>query len=655
MVTLLRPGRFGIPIDALTSAFFLQMSDPIPSEERFRLLVEAVVDYGIFMLDPDGRIVSWNAGAERLKQYRRDEVIGRHFSLFYPPEAISAGWPDEELRRAKELGRFEDEGWRLRKDGTMFWANVVITALVGEDGQLDGYAKVTRDLTERRRHEEVLRESEQRFRLLIESVTDYAIFMLDKSGRIASWNPGAEKIKGYSSAEVIGRHFSIFYTSEDIKVDKPTYELETSLAVGRVEDEGWRVRKDGTAFWANVVITPVYDADHVLHGFAKVTRDMTQHRRLEELQNSSQRMTQFLAMLAHELRNPLAPMRNAVALMQLEPMTSPVVRNSRDIIDRQLTQVTRLVDDLLDAGRMTSGKIRLKKERILYNQVIANAIETVRALADARRHNLVLDLPTVEVYLNVDGVRLAQVLQNLLLNAIKFTPDGGRISLSVRLEHNHVYTTVDDNGVGLSKAAKDEIFELFSQGDGEAAARESGLGIGLTLAKALVEMHGGVLSVLSDGPGMGSRFMFFLPDPQILESIDDTADPRSSLRCLVVDDNRDAADTLAQLVRMMGCTVKTAYSGPSGLELAGGFSPEVVLLDLGMPGMDGFEVCRRLRKETHGKEMFIAAVTGYNSDQDIVRTSAAGFDDHFAKPLELATLLKMIAMAGKKFGKVTAA
>jgi PAS domain S-box-containing protein len=250
--------------------------------ELHRLLVERVQDYAIFALDPDGYILSWNAGAERFKGYSADEIVGRHFSIFYPEEKVAAGWPQHELREASRVGRFEDEGWRIRKDGTRFWANVVITALRGDGGQLLGYAKVTRDLTERRSGEEALRLSEERFRLLVTSVKDYAIFMLDPDGHVATWNDGAQRAKGYSADEIIGRHFSIFYPPEKVAERFPQFELREALRVGRFEDEGWRIRKDGTRFWANVVITPLYGAEGKLLGFGKVTRDLTERRAAED-------------------------------------------------------------------------------------------------------------------------------------------------------------------------------------------------------------------------------------------------------------------------------------------------------------------------------------------------------------------------------------
>jgi PAS domain S-box-containing protein len=612
------------------------LTEPAEISDRLRLLVDAVVDYGIFVLDPKGLVVSWNAGAQRIKGYLQDEVVGQHFSMFYTPEARAVGWPAEELQRASVAGRFEDEGWRVRKDGTRFWANVVITALRDADGKLLGFGKVTRDLTERRMQEEALRESEERVRLMIAAVRDYAIYMLSPMGIIESWNTGAQQLKGYSSEDVIGRHFSLFYRPDDLKAGMPEAELKTALEKGRAEEEGWRVRKDGSAFWANVIISPIHDAQGSLRGFAKVTRDMSERRRLTELESSSKRMNEFLAMLAHELRNPLAPIRNAVTVLQLEPSPSPVVRSSRDMIDRQLTHMTRLVDDLLDAGRLSTGKINLKKEKILYNQVVERAVEAVRPLMDARHHRFVLDMPEGDIYLTADATRLAQVLQNLLTNAAKYTPSGGEITLKAWVDGTQLGSSVTDNGAGLTPESIGQIFELFSQGDTQTAAKESGLGIGLTLAKTLVEMHGGVLNAESEGPGKGSRFTFFLPSA--VEETGRKQEDTDGMRFLVVDDNRDAADSLAEILRLMGCSVKTAYDGESGVERAVDYAPQAALVDLGMPGMNGFEVARRLRASPAGKHMVIAAVTGFGAEDDKQRTLSAGFDVHLTKPVDFTTL-----------------
>lgn len=621
-------------------------------EQRFQLLVEAVVDYGIFLLDPEGHIVSWNSGAEKLKGYRRDEILGRHFSIFYPPEAIASQWPQEELRLARERGRFEDEGWRLRKDGSRFWANVTLTALYGPMGEVTGYAKITRDLTERRRHEEDLRLSEERFRLLLGSVRDYAIFMLDAEGIVRSWNTGAQAIKGYEAGEIIGRHFSTFYTPQDRLAGKPEAELVAARRDGRVEDEGWRMRKDGSLFWANVVVTAVYDANRQLIGFAKVTRDMSERRRLEELESSSRRMNEFLAMLAHELRNPLAPIRNAVTIMQLETLTSPVLRNCRDVIDRQLAHVTRLVDDLLDVGRLTTGKITLRKELLRLGDVVARGVEAVRPLISARGHMLEVRVPPEPVYVNGDSTRLVQVLQNLLVNAAKYTPANGRIVLEVAPEETFVRLSVSDNGRGIERHNLERIFQLFMQAEGGTSSpAESGLGIGLTLARSLVEMHGGTIDAQSPGLDQGSTFSVRLPMASDAAS---RAEERqrehapAGLRVLVVDDNRDSADSATDVLRLLGNEVECAYDGASAIEKGRSFQPAMVLLDLAMPGMDGYETRRRMRAEPALDQAYYVAMTGFGNEDDKRRTRAAGFDAHLTKPVELDALMGLLNEARER-------
>jgi PAS domain S-box-containing protein len=613
-------------------------------ESRFQLLIEAVIDYAIFILDPEGYIVSWNSGAEKIKGWRADEIIGQHFSIFYPPDALERGWPQEELRRAALTGRIEDEGWRLRKDGTRFWANVTITAVHDESGQLAGYAKVTRDMTERRAYEEELRASEERFRLMIEGVRDYAIFMLDPEGIVRSWNAGAQAIKGYEAREIIGRPMSTFYTPQDQQEGKPARELAQAREKGRVEDEGWRVRKDGSLFWANVVITAIYNRTGQLVGYGKVTRDMTERRRLEELERSSRMMSEFLAMLAHELRNPLAPMRNAVSVMQLEPLTSPALRNCRDIIDRQLTHVTRLVDDLLDIGRLTTGKIKLRHERLRLEEIVERSVETVRPLVETRRHTLAVELPSHSVQVTGDGTRLSQILQNLLINAAKYTPDGGHINVKVEQADGLVTTSVSDNGRGLDDQDLESIFELFRQGS-HGTATESGLGIGLTLARSLAEMHGGSLHAASPGPGQGSTFFFRMPAAPMQPGGKPTL-PRQhqadAWRVMVVDDNRDSADTTTAILRLLGNQVECTYSGQDALNLAQRFKAHVVLLDLAMPGMDGFAVLRELRKLPGLQDVFGIAMTGYGSQEDKRRTQDAGFDAHLIKPVELDALIKLL-------------
>jgi PAS domain S-box-containing protein len=623
-------------------------SIPTSTGEPFRLLVEAVQDYAIFVLDPAGHIVTWNRGAERIKGYSAQEAIGRHFSIFYMPDAVASGWPDEELKRAAAAGRFEDEGWRVRKDGTRFWANVIITRLSGPDGSLRGFAKITRDLTERRRHEDALRQSEERFRLLIEGVRDYAIFMLDGEGIVQSWNSGAQVITGYSAHEIIGKHYSVFFRPTDVRLGKPVRELKQAIETGRFEEEGWRLHKDGTVFWASVTTTAVYDAHGKLRGFAKVVRDMTERRRLEELEKSSRRMNEFLAMLGHELRNPLAPIRNSVSIMQLEPMPTQTLKGVRDVIDRQLTHLTRLVDDLLDVGRVTTGKIALQKERVAIGDVIVRSVEATRMLMDSRGHALSVDVPSEPLYVFGDVTRLAQVFQNLLNNAAKFTPNGGRIRISVETDDGTLVVSVRDTGMGISAQAMPNIFNLFAQESDRIDPGESGLGIGLTVARSIVEMHGGTIEASSEGENKGSEFIVRLPrssataaEGSAPSQLDFSAGTR--LRVLVVDDNRDAAESLALLVRMMGHDARHVYDAASAVALAKDFRPDIALLDLAMPRVNGLELQRQLRSLDPARPMVIAAVTGLGQQQSRRQALEAGFDEFIVKPVPVETLAGLFA------------
>jgi PAS domain S-box-containing protein len=623
------------------------------SEERFRLLVEAIEDYAIFLLDRNGIVTSWNAGAQKINGYTAAEIVGQPFTRFYPQAAIDARWPQRELELASRLGRFEDEGWRLRKDGTRFWANVVITALHGAGGEVDGFAKITRDLSERRAHEEALRQSEERFRLLLESVTDAAIYMLDVDGRVQSWNGGAHAIKGYDSGDVLGRHFSIFFTADDAASGRPARLLAGARERGRADDEGWLVRKDGSVFWAAVSLTAVYDAEHRLRGFAQVTRDMSERRRLAELEGSTRRMSEFLAMLAHELRNPLAPIRNAISLMQIEAIESPRLRMTRDIIDRQLRQLTRLVDDLLDVGRITTGKISLQRHPIDLRDVVLRGVEAVRPLIEARDHRLDVDLPAQPIELTGDDARLTQVLQNLLVNAAKYTDPGGRIAVAARAETATAVITVTDTGRGISPQALERVFELFVQEASNTEPTDSGLGIGLTLARRLIELHGGTIRAESAGPGQGSRFTVRLPLACGGERHDEApvmAEPPPPVgrRVLVVDDNRDSADTMAALVRALGHEARATYDGPTAVKVAQAFHPELVLLDLNLPGDSGFAVKQQMQAMELPPRR-IVAMTGYGRTVDRERTTAAGFDDHLTKPVDVAQLQTLLAQIASPF------
>jgi PAS domain S-box-containing protein len=622
------------------------------SEEQFRQLVAGVEDYAIFLLDPAGNIISWNLGAERIKGYAAGEIVGKHFSVFYTPEAIAKAWPQYELSVATESGRFTDEGWRLRKDGSRFWASAVISAIRGKDGHLRGFLKITRDLTDRRMTENALRESEERFRLLVDGVRDYAIFLLDAQGNVVSWNRGAEILKGYSPSEIIGAHFSVFYTPEAILQGKPDWELRTATEHGRVEDEGFRVRKDGTRFWANVVITALRDAEGSLRGFAKVTRDMTDRRNLEELLQVDRQKDQFLAILAHELRNPLAPIRSALQVMMEPEVTPDGVARARDIAERQLKNMTRLLDDLLDVSRIRQGRIELRREIVPVSSILRAAVETSQPLISDRRHVLTVDASTESIFVNGDPVRLAQALTNLLNNAAKYTDPGGRIELTAARSGAHAVIRVSDSGIGIDAIMVPHVFDLFVQADRRGGAAAGGVGIGLTLARRLVELHGGRVDAFSAGPGLGSEFVIRLPAIETdrasvpVSPSQEQVPVRSEtkpLRVLAVDDNVDAADGLALLLDLQGHEARVAYDGAGALEAARDFRPDVAILDIGMAVMDGYELARRLRRAPETEKMVLVAMTGWGQEEDVRKAKEAGFDHHLVKPSDPAALEKLLA------------
>jgi PAS domain S-box-containing protein len=1152
--------------------------------DQLRLLVHGTTEYAIFMLDPHGRIVTWNAGAERIKQYRAEEIIGQHFSRFYPQEANDRGWPAHELKVAAAEGRFEDEGWRVRKDGSRFWANVVITALRNEHGDLQGFSKVTRDLTARKQAEEALRRSEERFRLLVEGVKDYAIFLLDPQGHVASWNPGAERIKGYKAEEIIGQHFSRFYPQEAVDRGWPAHELTVAKAEGRFEDEGWRVRKDGTLFWANVVITALHDEAGSFVGYSKITRDLTERKRSEEnarrlveqttarrvaegsarliqeqrerlhvtlasigdavistdaegrvdflnpvavelvgwkaaeatgrnledvfqivneetrqpvdnpalralrdgrivglanhtilisrdgterpiddsaapirdtqgntlgsvlvfrdvseqrraerasrknqeilqlvhkigkighwewnsltdenkwspeiealyglppggfeggyqgwaklihpddlpqaekdvqrafesgeyfsefrviwpdgsvhwletrahvfkdsegravriigvnmditerkhqedrlresegrlaalveavpqlvwtarpdgevdfanrrwyeytgltpeqtmgsgwaaavhsddrertlaawqaslqsgepveieyrlrsadgqhrwqlvrgvpvkdgegrvlkwfgtitdihdhkrteadrqklvtlaenstdfigmcdlegvpfyinraglemvglegienarrtpvrefffpedqpriineffpsvlergdgeievrfrhfktgealwmlyrvfsltdpqghrvglatvsrditqrrhlednlrqlaadLSEADRRKDEFLATLAHELRNPLAPIRNALQIIRLSSDRG-AREQARTLMERQLVQMVRLVDDLMDVSRITRGKLELRKERVRLAAVVSSAVETSRPFIKEMGHELIVTLPKQPIIVDADLTRLAQVFMNLMNNAAKYSDRGGHIRLTAERQGSDVVVSVKDTGIGIDADQLPRIFELFTQVDRSLEKSQGGLGIGLSLVRRLVELHNGRIEARSEGPGKGSEFIVRLPvvdgvsRPQAAGGEEDQTIVKSSLRILIVDDNRDGADSLAMMLRVMGNDTRTAYDGQEGVDVAEEFRPDVLLLDIGLPKLNGYEACRRIREQAWGKCVTLIAVTGWGQDEDRCRSHDAGFDHHMVKPVDPQALMKMLS------------
>jgi len=617
------------------------------SEARFRALVEGVRDYAIFMLDPDGTVATWNAGAEQILGYKTLEILGEHLSRFNPPSKTQMELAQHELDTATTEGRFEDEGWRVRKDGSHFWANAVLTAIRDSNGRLMGFSKIIRDLTERREYERHLRQSEERFRLLIESVIDYAIVTIGADGYITSWNSGAQRITGFSATEIVGRHFSRLYPPEDVAEHKPWRHLIGARDQGRVFEEGWRLRKDGTQFWANSVIARLPAVEVSPEQFYIVTQDLTRRRHAESLADTAQKMHEFIAMLAHELRNPLAPIRNAVALMERRKIEDPIVESMRQTIERQSGQLVRIIDELLDVNRVARGQFSIDKSIIDLREVIQRAVETSRPVIDGKHHSLTIAIGDAPIRVDADGLRLSQVLVNLLNNAAKYTPAGGHIELHARVAGDHAEVRVSDDGKGIDRGELERIFDLFIQLEPNVTAAFGGLGVGLALVRRIVELHGGRVQARSEGPGKGSEFIVRLPishEPLTPphESVEQPADA-GTLRVLVVDDNVDAADSLAVLLQQLGHRVETAYDGATAIRAVPTFAPHLVLLDIGMPHLSGYDVARAIGGMNLELRPTIVAVSGWGQPADKDRARAAGFHQHFTKPFSDTDLYRLLA------------
>lgn len=947
--------------------------------EQLRLLVQGTEDYAIFMLDPDGCIASWNTGAERLKGYRAEEIIGQHFSRFYPPIDIKRGWPEHELEMARKEGRFEDEGWRIRKDGSQFWANVIITALRDERGNLSGFSKVTRDLTERKKAEDnsrrlveettarrvaeenarLIQEQREKLHVTLSSIGD-AVISTDANGRVNFLNPIAQQLVGCELHEAANRPLTeVFHVVNEgtrLPVENPALQALRDGRIVGLANHTVLIAKDGSEHPIDDSAAPIRDAEGRVIGSILVFRDISERKRAQEelrqsearfrqladampqivwaaqpdgntdyinrrwheftglpgemvnkgweriihpddaqvarerwaaslrsgapfemeirlldrrnqeyrwhlnrtvavlsetgevarwfgtstdihvqkraaessrflaeasaalasvvdyqstlqkvvklavpyfadwsavdvvedgelkrlavahqdaakielihkivqeyppdpqspggalavlrsgepklvseisddllergakderhsrlirslglksyicvplvvsgsslgvltfataesgrrytdadlslaldlthraaiaientrlyqaLKETDRRKDEFLATLAHELRNPLAPIRNSLQILKMTRVDAAVLQQTREMIERQVHHLVRLVDDLLDVSRVMRGKIELRREMVELASVVARAVETAKPLIEAQNHVFNISFPDESLLLDADPVRLAQVVGNLLTNSAKYTESNGRIELSVRREDNRAIMTIRDNGIGIAPDMLPHVFELFVQADHASTKAQGGLGIGLTLVKSLVELHGGTVQASSAGLGQGAEFSVRLPliertqneQPHSTEVETRKVITPSGHRLLVVDDNQDAAVSLSMLLQLQGHEVRAANDGVTALKIAEEFRPDIIFLDIGMPAMDGYEVARRVRKMPGLEKAVLAALTGWGQPEDRRRTSEAGFDHHLVKPPEPMTIEKIIASLPKR-------
>jgi PAS domain S-box-containing protein len=534
-----------------------------------------------------------------------------------------------------------------RPDGNRCAALAYANPIFDDEGELVGAVNVLVDITDRRRAD----LARARLSAIVDS-SDDAIIGKDLNGFIQSWNKAAERLFGYTAEQAVGRHISFLIPGE--RAD----EEDQILARLRAGEQVYhfdivRVRSDGQAIHVALTISPVRDESGRIIGASKIARDITDRKLAEErtyqlltqLKEADQRKDEFLATLAHELRNPLAPLRNALEILKRGEGDGTLLEQVQSTLERQLGQMERLVDDLLDVSRIARGKLELRKQRVELASVIHQSVEVCHPLAERARHELNVSLPQEAIYLQADPGRMAQVFANLLANACKYTEPGGRIWLTVVRQGGDVVVNVKDTGVGIPPDKLGSVFEMFTQIDRSLERSHGGLGIGLSLVKRLVEMHGGSVQAYSAGLGRGSEFVVRLPT-LIKKSKGKTPTteetPTTAHRILIVDDNRDAATSLATLLRLTGNETQTSYDGLEAVEAAAMFRPEVVLLDISLPKMNGYDACRRIRQQPWGKNMVLVALTGWGQDEDRRQSKDAGFDHHMVKPLDLATFMEML-------------
>jgi PAS domain S-box-containing protein len=621
------------------------------SERRFRLLVEGVVDYAIYMLDTRGIISNWNAGAERIKGYAAHEIIGQHFGIFYTPEDRLAGMPARSLETARREGKFEAEGWRVRKDGTRFLASVVIDAIY-EHGALVGFAKITRDITERQQAREALRESERHLRLLVSGVTDYALFMLDRDGKVTSWNAGGERIKGYTAEEIIGRHFSCFYTDAARAAGRPARALNIAETTGRYEEEGWRVRKDGSFFWASVVIDPIRDDDGTLIGYAKITRDISERREsqlaLERVQRQlaeSQKMDalgQLTGGVAHDFNNLLMIISGHIQTLKALAADDPKAARAAYAIEVAAQRGAALTRQLLTFSR----RQRVNPQAIELQERIGSFREVLTSgLGGGVR--LLVDVPAGVWPVTVDVGEFEIALVNLAINSRDAMPDGGTVTISaknVELDDGgpvtpgeYVAIAVEDTGLGIPPDVIAKVFDPFFT----TKPVGKGTGLGLSQVHGFAHQAGGTVRLAST-LGKGTVVTMYLPRASsgsiIAETEKSDVGRLRTGMVLLVEDNPDVASASSGLLEQLGFTVRWAPSAEAALRELEKDRVDVVFSDIVMPGrIDGLGLARLIKERYPGLPILLA--TGYS---DAVQDVRADFPI-LRKPYQVHELSRALA------------
>ncbi|HUQ35409.1 MAG TPA: PAS domain S-box protein [Aestuariivirga sp.] len=604
-------------------------SFPMADAERYRILVEAITDYAVYLLDPNGNVASWNPGAQRFKGYQASEIIGKNFSLFYTPEDRAADLPRKALATAAKEGKFETEGWRVRKDGTRFWTHVVIDAIRSPSGGILGYAKITRDLTERKEAQDALRRSEQLFKLLVEGVSDYAIYMLDAKGHVASWNSGAQRIKGYRPDEIIGKHFSQFYTAEDREKGVPEQALNTAAAEGRFEREGWRVRKDGSQFWASVVIDAIKDNNGKLIGFAKITRDISEKRKAEQALEVArdalfqaqklEAIGQLTGGIAHDFNNLLMVIQSSMELLRKRVPDD----------ERFLSLIDNATEGVKRGTSLTQRMLSFARRQDL-DQKSVNLHEFIFEMTDLLQRSLGPSIiiesrfPMGLSMVRADSNQLESALLNLAVNARDAMPAGGPLIISAHEEKllngnnlrlapgKYVCLSIEDKGEGMSEDTFKRATEPFftTKGVGK------GTGLGLSMVQGFAEQSGGRLRLKSKKDA-GTTAELWLPatdaenKPKPAEvPLSTTGSRPHELVVLAVDDDVLVRMGTAAMLEDLGHTVKEANSGEEALKiLAQGIKIDLVVTDQAMPRMTGVQLAEAILAGRPGLPIILA--TGY--------------------------------------------
>jgi PAS domain S-box-containing protein len=626
--------------------------------ELHRLMAEEIKEVAVFFLDTRGIITVWTRGAEEMKGFNAQDAIGSHLRMLYTPEDRERGRPEHNLGEAEKHGFYREETWRQRKDGTVFWARITLTALRDADGRLVGFSKITVDLTDHKMLERCIKERQETQRILRTA-----------NAGMWTWHPAMNEIEvssnflgllGQPDADTtmpLDRWLEYVDEQDRSRVAAAFDQARnTSTQVPMVMDTRM-CRQDGTCRWFHIHADWFRESEDKPFALSGVNVDIDNlktaedelRRAIQKLRDTDARKDEFLAMLAHELRNPLAPIRSAAELLKRVRLGDAQLQKTSDIIARQVEHMTSLVDDLLDVSRVTRGIANLEQTPMDVRVIVRDAVEQVDPLVRSRRHHLAVHLAPASASVLGDHKRLVQILANLLNNAAKYTPEGGHIELRTEVRNDEVSLIVSDNGIGMEPELAHRAFELFAQAERSPDRSSGGLGLGLALVKSLAELHGGRVACFSEGPGRGSRFTVTFPLVQpssarpAAQAGDDTGEPgHRPLRILVVDDNADAGEMLGLFLEASGHQVAVEQGARPALQRAAAEPPDVCVLDIGLPEMDGNELARRLRAQPETSRALLVAVTGYGQEQDRRAALSSGFDHHLVKPVNPEKLLSLL-------------